>query len=109
MPKAQRKSFSLRSSAGRRIDLHRKILSEGSEVMRPCTNCTRVGETCVASRSSDKCARCVLQACPCDLVVSSEDWAKIDAEEERLNDLLAKRRKELSELLSDHQRRVSES
>lgn len=61
--------------------------------MRPCTNCIRTGERCVADRAHDKCANCVKNTkTSCDLVVSQEDWDKLDDERTRLSELLKRQR-----------------
>ena len=102
MPKAIKLKFNpkLDDSTTRRKNQYKEILEEGVE-MRPCSNCIRRGIRCVAHRSSGKCAACIQSTKRCDLLVSSEDWRRLDVERERLRDEIAKRRETISKALSE--------
>ena len=65
--------------------------------MRPCTECIASGITCLASRVSPKCAECVRRAVSCDLVVSDEDWEKLDNERARIRGELEKCRARIAQ------------
>ena len=69
--------------------------------MRPCSNCIFLGIVCVAHRSSNKCASCVSLAKTCDLVVSVEDWNKLDAEREQIRNEIDKHRRLVSDSLAE--------
>ena len=72
-----------------------KVVKRINIEMRPCTEYIKVGETCVASRESDSCARCLENTRrSCDLVISQKNWNKLDTERIRLSKALTKSRKD---------------
>ena len=72
-----------------------KVVKRVSIEMRPCTKYIKAGETCVASRESDSCARYLENTRrSCNLVIFQKDWDKLDTERIRLSKVLAKSRKD---------------
>ncbi len=61
--------------------------------MSPCSRCSKYGKKCIVAPDSSRCAECILAggSTKCDVLgPSAQDWSRLEAEEERLNDEEAK-------------------
>lgn len=105
MPK--QKTPSSKSRAARHSSQYERLLIEIVE-MRPCSLCINRGVRCIAHRSSDKCAECINAKVLCDLVVSDEDWFRLNSERDEVRDKITNIRRTLDSLSKEISKATAE-